>query len=110
MHLVPVMQLGIEIAGTRCHQILRKQSHLPECRLSKTLSNAKIRHDVVEIANKNVLAKMHLVPVMQLGIEIDITRCHQILRKQSHLPECRLSKTLSNSKIRHEVLEIANKM
>ena len=52
MHLVPLMQLGIEIARTRCHQILRKQSHLPECRVSKTLSNAKIRHDVVEIANK----------------------------------------------------------
>jgi hypothetical protein len=52
MYLVPVIQLGIEIARTCCHQILRKQSYLPECRLSKTLSNYKVRHEVLEIANK----------------------------------------------------------
>jgi hypothetical protein len=62
------------------------------------------------LSNNKILVKMHLVPVIQLGIEIARTRCHQILRKQLHLPECRLSKTLSNSKIRHEVVvEIANK-
>jgi hypothetical protein len=60
--------------------------------------------------NYKVLIKMHLVPVIQLEIEITRTRCISILRKQSHLPECRLSKTLPNSKIRHEVVEIANKM
>ncbi len=53
---------------------------------------------------------MYLVPVIQLGIKIEITSCHQILMRHLHLPECRLSKTLSNSKIRHEVVEIANKM
>jgi hypothetical protein len=52
MHLVPVIQLATEIARTRCHQILRRQSHLAECRLSKTLSNSKIRPEVVETANK----------------------------------------------------------
>jgi hypothetical protein len=30
MHLVPVIQLEIEIARTRCYQILRTQSHVPE--------------------------------------------------------------------------------
>jgi len=35
---------------------------------------------------------------------------NQNLRSKSHLPTCRLSKTLSNSKIRHEAVEIANKM
>jgi hypothetical protein len=53
---------------------------------------------------------MHLVPVIQLEIEIERTRRHLILRRQSHLAECRLSKTLSNSNIRHEVVETANKM
>jgi hypothetical protein len=53
MHLVPVIQLEIEIARTpRCHQVLRRQSHLPKCRPSKTLSTSKNRHEVVEIVNK----------------------------------------------------------
>jgi hypothetical protein len=54
-HLVPVIQLEIKIARACCHQFLRQQLHLPECRLSKTLSNSKIRHEVVEIANKNAI-------------------------------------------------------
>jgi hypothetical protein len=57
-----------------------------------------------------VSAKMHLVPVIQLKIEIARTHCHQILGKQSQLTECRFSKTLSNSKIRHLVVDIVNKM
>jgi hypothetical protein len=52
MHLVPVIQLEIEIARTLRHQLLRRQSHLPECMLSKTLSNFKKGHEVVEIFNK----------------------------------------------------------
>jgi hypothetical protein len=52
MHLVPVIHPEIKIARTRLHQLLRKQSHLPECILSKTLSNFKKRHEVVEIFNK----------------------------------------------------------
>ncbi len=52
MHLVPVIQLEIEIARTRRHQLLRRQSHSPECMLSKTLSNFNNRHEVVEIFNK----------------------------------------------------------
>ncbi len=52
MHLVPVIQLEIEIARTRRHQLLRRQSHSPECILSKTLSNFNNRHEVVEIFNK----------------------------------------------------------
>jgi hypothetical protein len=52
MHLVPVIQPEIEIARTRRHQLLRRQSHSPECKLSKTLSNFKNRHEVVEIFNK----------------------------------------------------------
>ena len=59
---------------------------------------------------QNVSAKMHLVPVIQLEIEIARTRRHQLLRRQSHSPECILSKTLSNFKNRHEVVEIFNKM
>ena len=61
-------------------------------------------------SQQNVSAKMHLVPVIQLEIEIARTRRHQILRRQSHLPEWRLSKTLSNFKNRHEVVEIANRI
>jgi hypothetical protein len=57
-----------------------------------------------------MLAKIHLVPVIQLEMKIAAAGCNQILRKQSNLPECRLSKTLSNSELRHEVIEIANKM
>jgi hypothetical protein len=52
LHLVPIIQLEIEIARTRRHQLLRRQSHLPEYILSKTLSNFKNRHEVVEIFNK----------------------------------------------------------
>ncbi len=71
MHLGPVIQLEIEIARTRRHQLLRRQSHLPECMLSKTLSNFRNKHEVVKIFNKmHVSAKMHLVPVIQLEIEI----------------------------------------
>jgi hypothetical protein len=151
MHLVPVIQPEIEIARTRLHQLLRRQSHLPECMLPKTLSNFKYRHKVVEIFNKmcrqkciwflssnlksksrehvansvakllymllsllqsnnKMLSKMHLVPVIQPEIEIARTRLHQLLRRQSHSPECMLSKTLSNFKYRHEVVEIFNKM
>jgi hypothetical protein len=62
------------------------------------------------LSNYKVLVEEHLVPVIQLGIEIERTRCHQILMRQSHLPECRLSKTLSNSKIRHEVVEMLRGM
>jgi hypothetical protein len=62
-------------------------------------------------SNNKMLVKMHLVPVTQLEIKIARACCHQILRKQLYLPKCRLSKTLSNSKIRHEVVEIiANQM
>jgi hypothetical protein len=52
MHLVQVIQLEIEVARIRRHQLLRKQSHSPECILSKTLSSFKNRHEVVEIFNK----------------------------------------------------------
>jgi hypothetical protein len=51
MHLVPVIQLEIEIARTRRHQ-MRKHLHLPECNVSKTLSNSKNGHEVVETVNK----------------------------------------------------------
>jgi hypothetical protein len=64
MHLVPVIQLEIEIARTRRHQLLRRQSHLPECILSKTLLNFNNRHEVVEVFNKMCWQKMHLVPVI----------------------------------------------
>jgi hypothetical protein len=52
MHMVPVIQLEIEIARTRRHQLLKSQSHLPECILSKTLSNFNNRHEVIELFNK----------------------------------------------------------
>jgi hypothetical protein len=51
MNLVPVIQLEIEIARTRHHQ-MRKHLHLPECTVSKTLSNSKKGHKVVETVNK----------------------------------------------------------
>jgi hypothetical protein len=61
-------------------------------------------------SNNKMLTKMHLVPVIQLKIEIARTRRHQLLRRQSHSPECMLSKKLSNFKNRHEVVEIFKKM
>ena len=108
-HLVPVIQLGIEIARTRCHQILRKQWHLSECRLSKILSNSKIRHEVVEIAKKMCRHKCIWFQSSNLELKSLEQVANKILREDSHLPECRVSKTLSNSMIRHELVEIATK-
>ena len=110
MHLVPVIQIEIEIARTRRQQILRRHSHLPECRLFKTLSNSMNGHKVIKIANKMWQQKMHLVPIIQLEIKITKTRRHQHVRRQSCLPKCRPSRRFSNSKNRHEVIKIANKM
>ncbi len=110
MHLVPVIQLEIEIARTRRHQLLRRQSHLAECILSKTFSNFKNRHEVVEIFNKMCQQKCSWFLSSNLKTETARQRRMKILRRQSHLPECILSKTLSNFKNRHEVVEIFNKM
>ena len=108
LNLVPVIQLEIEIARTRHHQLLRRQSHSPECILSKTLSKLQEQTWGCWDIQQNVSAKMHLVPVIQIEIEIARTRRHQLLRRQSHSPECLLSKTLSNFKNRHEVVERHN--
>jgi hypothetical protein len=109
LNLVPVIQIEIEIARTRHHQLLRRQSHSPEWILTKTLSNFKNRHEVVELFNKMCRQKCIWFQSSNLKSK---SRGHgaTLLRRQSHLPECILSKTLSNFKNRHEVVEIFNKM
>ncbi len=110
MHLIPVIQLEN-----------RSRSKMAQVNSEETVAYAWIHtfQDTFKLQEQtwgpwdsqpNVSAKMHLVPVIQLEIEIARTLRHQLLRRHSHSPECILSKTLSNFKNRHEVLEIFNKM
>jgi hypothetical protein len=78
----PVIQLEIEIARASCHQLLRRQLHLPESRPSKTPSKFQEETRGCQDSQQNVSEKMHLIPVIQLEIKISRARRHQILRRQ----------------------------
>ena len=102
--------LKTEIARTRRHRIPRKQTHSPECGISKTLRNSMNGHELIEIAHKMCRPKCIWFQACSLKTEIARTRRHRIPRKQTHSPECGISKTLRNSMNGHELIEIAHKM
>ncbi len=112
MHpLVPVIQLGNRNRENKLKANSEETVAFAWMRSFQDTSKFQEQTWGRQDSHRNVPAK-RICWFQSSNLEIEIKRTHwqQILRRQSYLLECGVSKTLSNSKNGHEVVKLANKM